>query len=546
MAAPVRKPMTSDEFIAWAMEQPDGERFELVAGEVVGMSPERLSHARVKHRIARALEDAIVAGGLRCEALPDGVSVEVDERTSYQPDALVRCGDPLPGDTVALSDPMIVVEVISPSSRARDTGAKLEDYFRLPTVRHYLIVRTDSCSVIHHGKGGDGAIVTRILHGGPLELDPPESPSRWSRSFPDERLPTVAPTRQDRGQQQQTRDNRDDPHPSPSGRAARRRSSDRPLRPGAGAAAWQGHLLHPDPARRVPERQPGRIPERAGCDGLRGHLARRAEPRRPPAQPARGRDQHQARRDHHERRRLRRDRPGHREGACGRHQGAELRPADPFHAVRPDLGRGHDRDRPSGGCRGDRTADGEVRQPEGQDAADPGRPRRHLHARHPEGLRGGDGQGSAGRRDHQQAGDAVGAHQCRQGVRGPDAGEPRHRPGVRAFRAPDRADRVDHGSQGQEAGRHPDARLQRHAGGARPYPPGLAAGRGRAADLRPGLWHRDVPADDPQGREAEARNLQGARARRGPDRRGVGAEPQDSRGHDRQGRTSTIRGSGAT
>ena len=173
MPAPVRKPMTSDEFIAWAMEQPDGERFELVAGEVVGMSPERLSHARVKHRIARALEDAIVAGGLRCEALPDGVSVEVDERTSYQPDALVRCGDPLPGDTVALSDPMIVVEVISPSSRARDTGAKLEDYFRLPTVRHYLIVRTDSCSVIHHGKGGDGAIVTRILHGGPLELDPP-------------------------------------------------------------------------------------------------------------------------------------------------------------------------------------------------------------------------------------------------------------------------------------------------------------------------------------------------------------------------------------
>ena len=48
MPAPVRKPMTSDEFIAWAMEQPDGERYELAAGEVVAMSPERLSHARVK------------------------------------------------------------------------------------------------------------------------------------------------------------------------------------------------------------------------------------------------------------------------------------------------------------------------------------------------------------------------------------------------------------------------------------------------------------------------------------------------------------------
>ena len=42
------------------------------------------------------------------------------------------------------------------------------------------------------------------------------------------------------------------------------------------------------------------------------------------------------------------------------------------HAVRPDLGRGHDRDRPSRGRQGDRAADGKVRQPQGQDAADPG------------------------------------------------------------------------------------------------------------------------------------------------------------------------------
>ncbi|MGD9508213.1 MAG: Uma2 family endonuclease [Geminicoccaceae bacterium] len=173
MPKPIRKSMTSAEFIAWATEQPEGERYELVAGEVVGMSPERLSHARVKHRIARSLDDAIAAAGLRCEALPDGVSIEVDEQTTYQPDALVRCGEPLPGDTVTLSDPLIVVEVISPSSRARDTGAKLEDYFRLPSVRHYLIVRTDSRSVIHHARGEDGDIVTRILRGGLLALDPP-------------------------------------------------------------------------------------------------------------------------------------------------------------------------------------------------------------------------------------------------------------------------------------------------------------------------------------------------------------------------------------
>lgn len=173
MPAPVRKRMTSDEFISWAMDQPEGERYELVAGEVVAMSPERLSHARVKHRATRALEDAIAAAGLGCEALPDGVSVEVDERTIYEPDALVRCGEPLPGDTTRLSDPIIVVEVVSPSTRARDTGAKLEDYFRLASVRHYLIVRAEARSIIHHRRDRDGAIATRIVRAGSLELDPP-------------------------------------------------------------------------------------------------------------------------------------------------------------------------------------------------------------------------------------------------------------------------------------------------------------------------------------------------------------------------------------
>ena len=101
------------------------------------------------------------------------MSVEVDEHTIYEPDALVRCGEPLPGDTVKLSDPVIVVEVLSPSTRARDAAAKLEDYFRLPSVRHYLIVKTESRSVIHHGRDEAGEIRTRILRGGSLELDPP-------------------------------------------------------------------------------------------------------------------------------------------------------------------------------------------------------------------------------------------------------------------------------------------------------------------------------------------------------------------------------------
>jgi Uma2 family endonuclease len=165
--------MTADDFIAWAVEQPKRPRYELVAGELVLMAPERSVHALVKARVWLALHQAIEAGGLRCTAYPDGMAVKVDDSVVYEPDALVRCGEPLDGDEITITDPMIVVEVLSPSSLARDTGAKLEDYFRLPSVRHYLIVKTENRTVVHHHRKGDGTITTRIVRAGGLDFDPP-------------------------------------------------------------------------------------------------------------------------------------------------------------------------------------------------------------------------------------------------------------------------------------------------------------------------------------------------------------------------------------
>ncbi|MBV8095501.1 MAG: Uma2 family endonuclease [Acetobacteraceae bacterium] len=162
--------MTSDEFLEWAMTQP--RRYELEAGEVVAMAPERVSHTRVKGLIYRRLDDAIRTAGLACEAFVDGVSVEIDEDTVYEPDALVRCGPPLEGDPVKISDPLVVVEVVSPGSQGQDCGEKLEGYFRLPSVRHYLVVKTRNQTVIHHMRDEFGRITTRIIRGGPITLDP--------------------------------------------------------------------------------------------------------------------------------------------------------------------------------------------------------------------------------------------------------------------------------------------------------------------------------------------------------------------------------------
>lgn len=172
MEQPRRVEFTADEFIAWALGQATG-RFELDNGAVVAMAPERVDHTRAKRNATIALHNAIGVRSLPCEVLPDGASVRVNERTVYEPDALVRCGPPAPGGALEVSSPVIVVEVVSPSSRGIDTGAKLAAYFSLPSVRHYLIVDTDKRVVISHHRDENGEIGVQILAHGQLSFDPP-------------------------------------------------------------------------------------------------------------------------------------------------------------------------------------------------------------------------------------------------------------------------------------------------------------------------------------------------------------------------------------
>jgi Uma2 family endonuclease len=170
----VHRPLrfTAEAFIDWAMAQPSG-RFELSNGEVVAMAAERVGHARVKYAAFNALAAAIAAHGLRCEVIGDGVAVRIDDSTVYEPDAFVRCGPRTPDDTILLDDPMIVVEVLSPSSLGVDAGAKLAGYFRLSSVRHYVMIDPAARIVTHHSRDEAGAIAMRILDDGVIALDPP-------------------------------------------------------------------------------------------------------------------------------------------------------------------------------------------------------------------------------------------------------------------------------------------------------------------------------------------------------------------------------------
>ncbi len=70
-------------------------------------------------------------------------------------------------------NPVILVEVLSPSTKKRDHGVKLQGYFTLPSLLHYLIVDPDRALLIHHQRTAGDAIVPRIVTGPRLLLEPP-------------------------------------------------------------------------------------------------------------------------------------------------------------------------------------------------------------------------------------------------------------------------------------------------------------------------------------------------------------------------------------
>ncbi len=149
------KSMTADDFAAWSMTQ-ERARFELIDGMIVQMNAERVGHARAKRSADRALQAALDASGLTGEVFRDGVAVKISDRIVHEPDALLRLGSPLPEDDVLILDPVVVVEVLSPSTGPVDLTTKLVNYFSVETVKDYLIVDTVKKLVLHYARASSG------------------------------------------------------------------------------------------------------------------------------------------------------------------------------------------------------------------------------------------------------------------------------------------------------------------------------------------------------------------------------------------------------
>jgi len=159
-------PRTVEEFEIWHARHP--ERWEFIRGEPRMMAPASMNHSIIKRNVGFALQAALASRG--CEALVDGPQILTDEISAI-PDVVVTCS-PIDHATPVIAEPVIIVEVMSPSSEQNDTGLRWLAYRNIPSLRHYLVLSQDQRLVHVHSRAGD-IWRERFLSAGALELDEP-------------------------------------------------------------------------------------------------------------------------------------------------------------------------------------------------------------------------------------------------------------------------------------------------------------------------------------------------------------------------------------
>jgi Uma2 family endonuclease len=177
--------MTVDEFLAWAVGQ-EG-RYELFDGRVVMQQSQTWGHARISQRIYDVLAASIRRAGVPYYAAPMGMTVPITNAYAFEPDALVApLPEPRPAD-LTIPNPVVVIEVLSPSTTKRDWTDKLDGYFKVPSVRHYLIVDAAARAIAWHRRAADGGHTAPTpVREGSLRLDPPAIEFALADFFPSE------------------------------------------------------------------------------------------------------------------------------------------------------------------------------------------------------------------------------------------------------------------------------------------------------------------------------------------------------------------------
>lgn len=165
MAEPARKLWTLDEFLAF--DDGSDTRYELVAGEIVAMTPPARAHAILSIRLA-----SVIASGLRppCQAAGEAGIIPPNHPDSwYQADIVVTCTPGAPTDQF-IAQPVLIIEILSPSTATTDRGRKLPDYREIPSVKEILLVSSTERHVEYWRRSAGEWTVREVRGEGSIEL----------------------------------------------------------------------------------------------------------------------------------------------------------------------------------------------------------------------------------------------------------------------------------------------------------------------------------------------------------------------------------------
>lgn len=149
------------------LERQTDVRHEFLDGEAWAMAGGTPRHSKIKANLIRVIGNALV--GAPCQSYDSDLKVRILETgLATYPDATVICG-PLvthPEDRNAVTNPSMLVEVLSDSTERWDRKGKFSHYRRAETLRHYVLVDSEIPGVEHYALQGDGSWKLTFLEPG--------------------------------------------------------------------------------------------------------------------------------------------------------------------------------------------------------------------------------------------------------------------------------------------------------------------------------------------------------------------------------------------
>jgi Uma2 family endonuclease len=129
-------------------ERASREKSEYFEGRIITMTGASMAHNRILINLIG--EIGSVLKDKPCEILPSDMRVTVPSGKSYMyPDATIVCGGPEMEDNQfdTLKNPVVVFEILSPSTENHDRGRKFRYYRQIPSFREYVLIDSTECFV---------------------------------------------------------------------------------------------------------------------------------------------------------------------------------------------------------------------------------------------------------------------------------------------------------------------------------------------------------------------------------------------------------------